>query len=152
MEFGDKCLTDSMRLKATQMVSNLNQQLEMRNAEIKEDEFVTRQIHPILHSFFVELVSVASPGGSNRHQSMGTLFMAFSQINYQGQWKPVKFASIVPSQLRYCIRCVIFYDYVLRGSYDVEVMVHTKNIGKKNDVIGDQIASDVDEEDMNYLD
>lgn len=67
-----------------------------------------------MHLFFCFLVEEKNPVGTSSQVSILTLFAAFSQLDYQGQFKDVPNASKVSSHMLYCFRLIVFYEIYQR--------------------------------------
>lgn len=107
LEFGERCLTPELRSLVEKAVAEIETSLE----EGEGDDFI---IMKVLHPFFVVVVGLKNPTGLGRHLSTGTLFMAFSQLKEEGEWKQVALVTQAPARLRYAFRCIIFFEIMLR--------------------------------------
>ncbi|KAI7895551.1 uncharacterized protein EV154DRAFT_599149 [Mucor mucedo] len=101
-DFGRVCLTREMEDSARQFLNCIK--LEV----VGNSGTIWRKIQ----EFFLFLVCLPNPPGHERHKSMITLFMAFSQISHDGQWKHPNAASVAPARLRYCMRSIILKEII----------------------------------------
>ena len=84
---------------------------EMRSAG---DSFrASERAFPVLHNYFMSLVSEEAPAINERCKSSILTFMAFSQIDQWGAWKNVQYVKGVPAKLKYLFRSIILYQLLL---------------------------------------
>ncbi|KAI7865387.1 uncharacterized protein EV154DRAFT_161952, partial [Mucor mucedo] len=101
-DFGRVCLTREMEDSARKFLNCIKLEVVGNSGSIGRK----------IQEFFLFLVRLPNPPGHERHKSMITLFMAFSQISHDGQWKQANAASAAPARLRYCMRSIVLKEII----------------------------------------
>lgn len=76
-------------------------------------KIVTGLAFPKIHEYFMQLISEKSPPTKQMYRSSITVFTAFKQITYTGQWCAVRHIEQTPTILKYCFRCIALVDMLL---------------------------------------
>ncbi|KAL9537826.1 hypothetical protein MBANPS3_011428 [Mucor bainieri] len=126
--FGQQVLNDTIKAQTIQFVRSI-QALFDTTADLDE-QAKAAGIFPLLHSYFLDMAREDSPRARELNKSSITVFCAFKQLTYQGSWGSVRHIKAVPVMLKYCIRCVVLLDMLLKKgelSFDSNVDMNEIN-------------------------
>ncbi|KAF1797717.1 hypothetical protein FB192DRAFT_1440350 [Mucor lusitanicus] len=85
--------------------------LDMRSSR---SEFRAAEIaFPVLHTYFMALVSEEPANFHQSYKSSVLVFTAFSMISQSGVWKNVRYVKSVPARLKYMFRSIVLYQLLL---------------------------------------
>lgn len=85
--------------------------IQQQRDTYEKDDFV-KVVQPEYHELFLRLIQRESAPGNYPFKSPFSVFCAFSQIDYEGTWKPVQNASSIPAKLLYWFRAITLFDIV----------------------------------------
>ncbi|KAF1805989.1 hypothetical protein FB192DRAFT_1444744 [Mucor lusitanicus] len=68
---------------------------------------------PVLHTYFMTLVSEEPANFHQSYKSSVLVFMAFSMISQSGVWKNVRYVKSVPARLKYMFQSIVLYQLLL---------------------------------------